>query len=62
MSGAAQSIHGDTGLRQVPIVAVTADNTEYYKENGKAEGDSSPPPFSVRVQITKGSCPTKVSP
>src|SRR5215218_1127045 len=28
---AAQAIRGDVGLRGVPIVAVTADNTEYWR-------------------------------
>jgi CheY-like chemotaxis protein len=31
---AAHAIHGDVGLRHVPIVAISADNTEYSK--GKA--------------------------
>lgn len=28
---AAQAIRGDVGLRAIPIVAVTADNTEYWR-------------------------------
>ena len=37
---AAQSIHGDLGLRDVPIVAVTADNTAYYREKTREAGFS----------------------
>lgn len=37
---AAHAIHGDLGLRDVPIVAVTADNTEYYKLKARAAGFS----------------------
>src|SRR5215213_6059833 len=33
---AAQCIRGDVGLREVPIVAVTADNTEYWKHRARA--------------------------
>lgn len=35
---AAQSIRGDLGLRQVPIVAVSADNTEFYKGKAREAG------------------------
>lgn len=37
---AANVIHGDTGLRGVPIVAVTADNTEFYKARAREAGFS----------------------
>ena len=37
---AAQAIRGDVGLRAVPIVAVTADNTEYYREKTREAGFS----------------------
>lgn len=37
---AAHAIHGDVGLRDVPIVAVTADNTEFYKDKARAAGFS----------------------
>jgi CheY-like chemotaxis protein len=37
---AAHAIHGDLGLREVPIVAVTADNTEFYKGKARAAGFS----------------------
>lgn len=37
---AANVIHGDTGLRDVPIVAVTADNTEFYKVRAREAGFS----------------------
>lgn len=38
--GAAHVIHGDLALREVPIVAVTADNTEYYKGKAREAGFS----------------------
>lgn len=37
---AAHVIHGDTGLRAAPIVAVTADNTEFYKNKAREAGFS----------------------
>lgn len=37
---AAHVIHADTGLREVPIVAVTADNTEFYKTRAREAGFS----------------------
>ncbi|MET0648353.1 MAG: response regulator [Pyrinomonadaceae bacterium] len=37
---AAQAIHGDVGLRGVPIVAVTADNTEYWRLKTREAGFS----------------------
>ena len=37
---AAQAIRGDVGLRGVPIVAVTADNTEYWKLRAREAGFS----------------------
>ena len=37
---AAHAIHGDLGLRDVPIVAVTADNTEFYKNKAREAGFS----------------------
>ncbi len=37
---AAQSIRGDLALREVPIVAVTADNTAYYREKTREAGFS----------------------
>ncbi len=36
--GAAHSIHGDVSLRGVPIVAVSADNTEFSKLKAKEAG------------------------
>ena len=36
--GAAHSIHGDVALRTVPIVAVSADNTEFSKLKAKEAG------------------------
>src|SRR5215207_10863055 len=35
---AAQAIHGDVGLREVSIVAVTGDNTEFYKSKAREAG------------------------
>lgn len=37
---AAHVIHADTGLRELPIVAVTADNTEFYKVRARDAGFS----------------------
>ena len=37
---AAQAIHGDLGLREVPIVAMTADNTQFYKDKAREAGFS----------------------
>ena len=37
---AAQAIRGDVGLRGVPIVAVTADNTEYWRLKTREAGFS----------------------
>lgn len=37
---AAQAIRGDLGLRAVPIVAVTADNTEYWRLRAREAGFS----------------------
>lgn len=37
---AAQCIRGDVGLREVPIVAVTGDNTEFYKVKAREAGFS----------------------
>ena len=37
---AAQAIRGDVGLRRVPIVAVTADNTEYWRHRAREAGFS----------------------
>jgi CheY-like chemotaxis protein len=37
---AANVIHGDVGLREVPIVAVTGDNTEFYKGKAREAGFS----------------------
>ena len=37
---AAQAIRGDLGLRAVPIVAVTADNTEYWRLKAREAGFS----------------------
>lgn len=37
---AAQAIRGDVALRGVPIVAVSADNTEYYKGKAREAGFS----------------------
>lgn len=37
---AAQAIRGDVGLRAVPIVAVTADNTEYWRLKAREAGFS----------------------
>ena len=37
---AAQAIRGDVGLRGVPIVAVTADNTEYWRLRTREAGFS----------------------
>jgi CheY-like chemotaxis protein len=37
---AARVIRGDTGLSRVPIVAVTGDNTEYWKQRARAAGFS----------------------
>ena len=37
---AAHAIHGDPGLREVPIVAVTGDNTEFYKNKAREAGFS----------------------
>lgn len=37
---AAHAIHGDLGLRDVPIVAITADNTEFYKNKAREAGFS----------------------
>ena len=37
---APQTIRGDVGLRGVPIVAVTADNTEFYKNKAREAGFS----------------------
>ena len=37
---AAQAIRGDVGLRGVPIVAVTADNTEYSRLKAREAGFS----------------------
>ena len=37
---AAQCIHGDAGLREVPIVAVTGDNTEFYRSKAREAGFS----------------------
>jgi CheY-like chemotaxis protein len=37
---AAQAIKGDVGLRGVPIVAVTADNTEYWRSKAREAGFS----------------------
>lgn len=35
---AAQAIRADVGLRDVPIVAVTGDNTEYYRMKAREAG------------------------
>ncbi|HEX8145759.1 MAG TPA: response regulator [Pyrinomonadaceae bacterium] len=35
---AAQAIRGDVGLRGVPIVAVTGDNTEYWRLKAREAG------------------------
>lgn len=35
---AAQAIRGDLGLRAVPIVAVTGDNTEYWRLKAREAG------------------------
>lgn len=47
---AAHAIHGDVGLREVPIVAVTADNTEFYKGKAREAGfsDYLVKPFEVK--------------
>ena len=37
---AAQAIRGDVGLRAVPIVAVTGDNTEYWRLKTREAGFS----------------------
>ena len=37
---AAQAIRGDVGLRAVPIVAVTGDNTEYWRLKAREAGFS----------------------
>src|SRR3954469_15032589 len=37
---AAESIRGDGAIGDVPIVAVTADNTEYYKSRARVAGFS----------------------
>ena len=37
---AAQAIRGDVALRGVPIVAISADNTEYYKGKAREAGFS----------------------
>ena len=37
---AAHAIHGDVGLREVPIVAVTGDNTEFYRGKAREAGFS----------------------
>jgi CheY-like chemotaxis protein len=37
---AAQCIHGDVGLREVPIVAVSADNTEFCQLRAREAGFS----------------------
>lgn len=37
---AAHAIHGDAGLRGVPIVAVTADNTEFNRGRAREAGFS----------------------
>ena len=37
---AAHAIRGDLGLRDVPIVAITADNTEFYKNKAREAGFS----------------------
>jgi twitching motility two-component system response regulator PilH len=37
---AAQAIHNDLSLRDVPIVAVTADNTEYWRHKTREAGFS----------------------
>lgn len=37
---AASAIRGDVGLRGVPIVAVTADNTEYWRQKAREAGFS----------------------
>jgi CheY-like chemotaxis protein len=46
---AAQAIRGDVGLRGVPIVAVTGDNTEYCKLKAREAGfnDYLVKPFEV---------------
>jgi len=46
---AAHAIHGDLGLRDVPTVAVTADNTEFYKNKAREAGFSGYPvkPFEA---------------
>src|SRR3954471_21721826 len=36
--GAAESIRADAALGEVPIVAVTGDNTEYYKSRAREAG------------------------
>lgn len=37
---AAHAIHGDVGLRHVPIVAISADNTEHSKGKAREAGFS----------------------
>ena len=46
---AAHTIHGDVALRDVPIVAVSADNTEYSKGKAHVAGfiDYLVKPFAV---------------